>query len=212
MEWRVLKANADTEREHLNKILAEIAAATGGTSVTGDLVQGSGITLTGTLTDRLTGAGNVTIAATSSDPWTYVSLGSDFSTTSTGGVVTGMSFTPAINSTYEVEALMLITTTSTTVGARPGVDYANGTSYGAAMITAPNSATAFATLNSTAPTSATVAATGLPATGTEYLATMKCLFVTGASITTDFQLLLGTETAGTSVSMRTGSFIKYRTI
>lgn len=52
-----------------------------------------------------------------SDPWTYIKLASDFTTSSATAVdVTGMAFTPAINSTYEVEAqLMVRTATSTCV-------------------------------------------------------------------------------------------------
>lgn len=70
--WKLRKANPDTERVHLNKILAEIFALIG-VGNRGDLIQGSNVTLTGTLTDRLIGSGDVTIAASGGggDPWDF---------------------------------------------------------------------------------------------------------------------------------------------
>lgn len=70
--WFVKKGNPDSERSHLNKILDEIFALIGAGN-RGDLIQGSNVTLTGTLTDRLIGTGDVTIAATGGggDPWDF---------------------------------------------------------------------------------------------------------------------------------------------
>jgi hypothetical protein len=52
----------------------------------------------------------------------------------------------------------------------------------------------------------------LPLTTGSYLGTVWGLLVMGASPSGTFQVTLATETAATNVTMRAGSFIRYRTI
>lgn len=70
----------------------------------GDLVQGSGVTLTGTLTGRLVGSGNVTIAASGGGSGTVTSVDIDDATgiSFSGGPITGSgSFTPALSANLQ---------------------------------------------------------------------------------------------------------------
>lgn len=55
----------------------------------GSLVAGAGVSLSGTLTDRLVGSGNITITATSSGTVTSVNLANSTGLTASGGPVTG---------------------------------------------------------------------------------------------------------------------------
>lgn len=147
------------------------------------------------------------------DLWTYVILGSDFTiSTTANNSVTGLAFTPAASETYEIEGLFLLRTSVTTTGARPGVAWPTGYSDGAVEITAPNSNTAFATQLRNAGTTANAASTGLPATTASYLGKMKALMVMGGSPSGNFQVTLASETAAVDVTMKAGSFIRYRTI
>lgn len=182
----------------------------------GSLIQGAGVTLTGTLADRLVGAGDITVAAAAAADWTTVVLGTTYSTTSAGNtVVTGLAFTPAINKTYAIEGFFLLTTTLATVGARPGVQSwpTNLGTGSAARTEVPNSATASAQSNIPGGTAGLALSTGLPATGGNgYLALLDAVMRTTGTSSGDFQIGLGSETSGTSVSMLAGSYIRYREI
>jgi hypothetical protein len=148
-----------------------------------------------------------------SDPWTYVKLGSNFVTSlATNANVTGLSFTPSANLTYVVEGFFLLRTATATVGARPGIAWPTGMSDSTAQITAPNSATASAFRNVDSTTTQNAASTGLANTTSSHPGTLWATFVTGASPSGSFQITLASETAGTSVTMRAGSWIRYRTI
>ncbi len=70
-----------------------------------------------------------------SDPWTYINLAADFPTSlATWTTVTGMTFTPAANTDYEVEWCLLCLTAVTTTGARPGVAWGTGYQYGGVQL------------------------------------------------------------------------------
>jgi hypothetical protein len=159
--------------------------------------------------------GDQTWAAPSggSDPWTVVKLDSHFSTTSASNTnVTGFNFTPAANLQYVVEGMFLLRTATATVGARPGIAWPTGLSDQGARVEAPNSATAVAIRIWGAATTQNAASTGLPTTADSHLAFLLATLICGASPSGNFQITLASETAGTSVTMRAGSFIRYRTI
>lgn len=160
--------------------------------------------------------GDQTWAAPSggSDPWTNVILGSDFNTTSATAVsVTGLSFTPAANTRYLVEMVLLLRTATATVGARPGWNFPTGLSDSMAWAESSNSATASALrFWGTGTANVNAASTGLantteswPGLGTVYL-------ITGGSPSGAVQVTLASETAGTQVTVRAGSFLRYRII
>jgi hypothetical protein len=151
--------------------------------------------------------------ATGSDPWTVVKLGADFSTTNaTNTNVTGLAFTPAINKTYYVLGCLMLRTATATVGARPGIAWPSNLTDGTARVEASTSLTASVLRSWGAKTTQNAASTGLATTTDSHFGGIEALLVTGASTSGDFQITLASETAGTSVAIRAGSFIMYRTI
>ena len=145
--------------------------------------------------------------------WVYVRLMNDFSTSLVANTpVEGLNFTPPANKTCLVEGNFLLRTSTTTVGARPGCSWPAGCTDGAAWITAPNSYTASASRLVPAGTTSAAASTGLPATTNSHLGTLWATIVTGESVSNSFQITLASETAGTTVTMRAGSWIRYLVI
>lgn len=148
-----------------------------------------------------------------SDPWTYVRLTSDFTTSSNTAVaVTGINFAPSANNRYEIYGMFMLRTATATVGPRPGVSWPTGLSDGAARFFTPSSATANLNTNGNIAATMIVAVGGLPSTTGSWLGTFEALIVCGASPSGNVQLNLASETAGTVVTMKAGSFIKYRLI
>lgn len=145
------------------------------------------------------------------DDWTYVSLSSDFSiSTTANNNVTGLAFTPAANKNYHLEGMFLLETSTATTGAMPGIAWPTGYTNGAAMVTAPNTATAFATQFNVAGTTANAASTGLPIINKSYLGRMEGMLIMGGSPSGNLQVTLASEIAASSVTMKAGSFIRYR--
>lgn len=147
------------------------------------------------------------------DAWTTVKLANDFTTSSATAVdVTGLAFTPAPNTDYEFEALLLTRTATATVGPRPGLAWPTGGTDGVAMIEQTSSATAkvFAHGNINAALLAPVG--GLPNTTQSYPARVWGMFRAGANPSGAVQVRLASETAGTVVTVKAGSLLKYRVL
>lgn len=148
-----------------------------------------------------------------SDPWTYVKLASDFPTTSATAVdITGMAFTPAANTQYEFEACLLLRTATTTVGPRPGLAWPTGGTDGVADIVMPTSATAQVLVFGNINAALLAAVGGLPNTTQSYPSRIRGTFIAGASPSGNVRLQLASETAGTTVTAKAGSWLKYRTV
>jgi hypothetical protein len=146
-----------------------------------------------------------------SDPWTYVVLANDFTTTSATAVdVTGLNFTPAANTKYVFEATLMVRTATATVGPRPGVAWPTGMSDGAVAIQQTSSATAnvFANGNISAAVLAPVG--GLPTTTGSWPAFVWGAVSAGASPSGTVKVQLASETAGTTVTIKAGSYLRYR--
>ena len=150
-----------------------------------------------------------------SDPWAYLKVASDFSTTvATFSTVTGLTFTPPANSTIEIEAVLLISTATATVGPRPGLSWGTGLLSGSVTVDTPTSATARALANGTIGATAGNAQApvgGLPVVNVPYYASIEALIRTGASPQA-INVQLASETAGTAVRALQGSFLKWRAI
>jgi hypothetical protein len=154
-----------------------------------------------------------THAGGGSDPWTYVKLASDFVTSSSTAVaVTGLAFAPAAAQTYVVEGFFFVRTATATVGPRPGVTWPTGTTDGAAAVDVTSSATAKVFANGNPAGAVLAPVGGLPTTTASWPSSLWATLVTGASPSGNLQITLASETAGTNVTMKAGSWIRYRTI
>jgi hypothetical protein len=148
-----------------------------------------------------------------SDPWTYVKLASDFTTNATANTnVTGFNFTPTANQTYVIEGFFLVRTATATVGPRPGLAWPTGTTDGAAAVYASNAANAMQYGAGNPSATFNAASTGVPTTTASWPASLEATVITGASPSGNVQVTLASETAGTNVTMKAGSWIRYRTI
>lgn len=147
------------------------------------------------------------------DPWTYIKLASDFTVSATAAAnVPGLFFTPAASKQYLFEGRFLLRTATTTVGPRPGVSWPTGLTDGAVQFFTPSSATANLQTNGTIAGPVLVAVGGLPVVASSYLGTMAGMIVAGATPSGAVRVQLASETAGTVVTMRAGSYIRYREI
>lgn len=181
-----------------------LGRTTGGAGGVEEITIGSGLGMAAGVLEA-TGGG--------SDPWTTVILGSDFTiSTTSNNTVTGLNFTPSASTTYLVEMFLLVRTATATVGARPGISWPTGLTDAASQITVPNSNTALATRAQGAISTTNAASTGLPTTTHSYLAMGTALLIVGGSPSGNFQITLASETGGTNVTMRAGSFLMYREI
>lgn len=148
-----------------------------------------------------------------SDPWTYVKLAADFTTSSATAVsVTNFNFTPAINSIYVVEGLFLTRTATATVGVRPGCSWPTSLTDGVARFMQTSSATANVIANGNMNAAVLAPVGGNPNNTQSYPATLWATLVTGGSTSGNFQIQLASETGGTNVTLKAGSWLRYRTI
>lgn len=148
-----------------------------------------------------------------SDPWTYVVLASDFTTTSNTAVpVTGLVFTPSANRRYEFEGKFLMRTATTTVGPRPGLGWPTGMTDGVASLWMTSSATAQLIANGNINAALLIAIGGLPNNTLSYPAYLEGIVIAGATPSGTVKVNLASETSGTVVTMKAGSFIKYREV
>ena len=147
-----------------------------------------------------------------SDPWTVVKLAADFpSSLAANTPVPGLFFTPAAGKTYAVYGAFLLRTGTATVGARPGIAWPT-VADGGAWIDAPNSLTAAAMRIWGARTAQNAASTGLADTASSHYSKLEALIVSGPTPSGSFQVTLASETGGTAVTMKAGSYIMYREI
>jgi hypothetical protein len=148
-----------------------------------------------------------------SDPWTYIKLASDFSiSTTAAGDIPGMAFTPAANTQYEFEAMLLVRTAVTTTGPRPGVAWPSGLADGVVRVDAPSNAVARATANGTIAAEVVANSTGLPVINRSYPARIVGTVIAGAAPSGNVRLRLRSETAAVAVTVMAGSFLKWRVL
>jgi hypothetical protein len=140
-----------------------------------------------------------------SDPWSYIKLGTLVD-------VTGLAFTPAANTTYEFVVRLLTRTATTTVGPRPGIAWASGLTDGVAFVQQTSSATANVFGNGNITASLLGAVGGLPNTTASYPALIEGWFIAGATPSGNLRVMLASETAGTNVTIKAGSFLKWRAL
>ncbi len=148
----------------------------------------------GSATERyhLTAAQHSEITANN---WNYVQLTSDFTTNSTTPVdITGLSFTPAANKTYMVEAMLLMRTDNAAKGPQPGVAFPSGLNDSTFKLTATDTTSTEVLLNSNSTGTLNITNTGFPDTTSSYPGTLNCVFTTGASPSGDFKMRMSAQT------------------
>jgi len=147
-----------------------------------------------------------------SDPWTYVILSGDFPTTSSSAVdVTGMNFTPAASTRYEIEGRLLLRTATATVVPRPGVAWPTGMTDGVVNFRRADTAATQLFQSGNIAAAVLMQVGGLPNTTQSWPAILAGMLIAGSSPSGTFRLQLASETSGTSVTIKAGSFFRYRT-
>lgn len=170
---------------------------------------GSGVSVS----DAGGGVAQINVGA-GADPWTYLVLGSDFSTTSATPVsVTGLSFTPSPNKVTVVEAYYLLRSSVSTTGPQPvpvfptaGVTDSAYHLHGGASA----SVDVWAGGDSNLVTSLSIAS--VASLTRTYPALLMATLVCGSSVTGSFSAGIQSEIAGSSVTVRAGTWLRYRTI
>lgn len=148
-----------------------------------------------------------------SDGWTYVRLANDFTTNSATAVdVTGLNFTPAANKRYDFRAFLLTRTATATVGPRPGLAWPTGMTDGAAFIQQTSSATANVFANGNISGALLAPVGGVPTTTGSWPAIIEGEVIAGAAPSGTVKVQLASETAGTNVTIKAGSYLRYREV
>ncbi len=144
--------------------------------------------------------------------WTTILLASDFTTSSASAVDVGLGFAPAANLRYEFEARLMLRTATTTVNPRVGLAWASGLSDGAATVQESQAATGTPLFASGNPSAALlIAVGGLPNTTGSWPAKVDGIALAGATPSGSVRIQLASETAGTNVTLKAGSILRYRT-
>jgi hypothetical protein len=150
-----------------------------------------------------------------SDPWTYLTVngGSDFTTTSATAVdVTGLSFTPSANTKYELHCKLALRTATATVNPRLGLAWSTGLTDGVAWIKESQAATGAGLEAAGNPNAALlIAVGGLPNTTQSWPGVVDATIAAGASPSGTTKVQIASETAGTTVTVKSvGSMCRYR--
>jgi hypothetical protein len=147
--------------------------------------------------------------------WTEITLASDYTNAlATFATITGMTFTPTANSTFEVQAALLIQTTTTTNLPRVGVSIGAGMAYGAVQID-QTGATDTARVQQDGTFLTTATTVQVPAGGLATANSPRLCYVTirgkaGASPGA-IALQMACETAGASICfVKAGSQMRYK--
>jgi hypothetical protein len=188
--------------------------ATGSTGLTGaDGATGAQGATGATGSTGLTGA----TGTTGTNEWTTVRLSSQFTTTDStlATAITNLYFTPAANTIYEFQAILIVQTVQSASVARAGLGWATGLTDGVATIqeavSIGNGTSLYkdATGNISAPLRV---ATGSMLQNTSFIVRVYGLIRAGATPSGNVQLYLCAETNGQQCSAEIGSFLKYRII
>ena len=147
------------------------------------------------------------------EAWTYVRLASDVSnSTTTSANITGLGFTPEVDATYIVEGTLMLRSAAATTAPQPGIVWP--TNVGDGVYYTQQAASANSTLPRYGNTSATFNSGAIDigdATGS-WPHKLEVTFLTGPTTTGDFQLTIRSEVAASNVTVRAGSWIRYRRI
>jgi hypothetical protein len=165
----------------------------------GQYLRSAGATGSPTWVDPLGGA----------SAWTYIKLGSTFTTSSTSYVnVTGLTFTPAINLTYEIEGFFIIDGSVSAATPTVDVTWPTGMTNGAYQLQTINGTSATGPFTIVGGSTDNV----VPVDSTsDHSAKLHATIVTGAAPSGAVQVKLKSSSAN-NVTMKAGSWIRHRQI
>jgi hypothetical protein len=171
---------------------------------------------------KTNGAGaNPAWASVSADPWTYKILASDYTTTSTtlatisaGSPAVALEFTPAANTTYEFEAILYLRTSVQTTNPRTALVWSTGLTDGVAVMNQTTNSASSPVILSGNSINGTMQMGGgsMPNNTQSWPCLVTGTAIAGASPSNSIRLQMASEVAGDTVTVKTGSFIKYRTL
>lgn len=168
-----------------------------------EITVGSGLSLA---------AGSLTATGGGADPWTILKLASDFTTSSASAVdVTGLGFTPSANTNYMIEGILFLRTASAAVNPRVGFAWPTGMVDGVMSIDEAQTATTQLMARGNIGAALLIAVGGLPNATQSWPAFVYGAAVVNASPSGNLRVQLASETAGTNVTVKAGSFLRYRT-
>lgn len=149
----------------------------------------------------------------SGDGWIYARLTSDFSTALTAAVdVIGLGFMPSANTRYEFEGQIRLRTATASANPRLGLAWAAGLTDGCANIEEAQSATAVLNARGNIGASLLIPVGGLPNTTQSWPTTVWGNCDAGAAPVGSVRIQLASETAGTAVTAKAGSFLRWRVV
>jgi hypothetical protein len=151
------------------------------------------------------------------DPWTYIKLAADFTTTSAtaddvnNGALFG--FTPAANTGYIWESVLAIRSGTATVNPRLGFAWSTGMTDGICSIEQTSTATAKVMANGNIAAALLVAVGGIPTNNSSWPAICYGVVQAGANPSGNCRMQLASETAGTTVRVVASvSYFRYRAL
>lgn len=147
------------------------------------------------------------------DPWTVRAVSADTGRANVAfGDISDLSFTPVANTRYMFEAYLMLRTGAATNNPRPGVAWPTGLSDGVAMIDFAQTAVArlLGNGNIASPVS-TAAAGGIPDATNSWPAFLSGVVVAGAAPSGRVSIQYAAELATSRVTVRAGSYLRYRT-
>ena len=165
------------------------------------------------LQDALDGKADVGHTHPPSDPWTYVKLANNATTTGTANVDTALAFTPPANSVVIFEGQLFLQAAATTTGVRPGIKWpTGGVLQNIAKVESPNSATAAALRFWGNTATANAAATGVAVANEGIFGKVEGTIVTNDTVTGNLIVTLASEVSGSEVRLMANSWLRYRAI
>jgi hypothetical protein len=152
------------------------------------------------------------------DGWTYVRTTADFTTSSATAVNVApasgpaLAFTPAANKRYEFKAKLRTRTATATVGPRPGIAWPTGGTDGMCSIHQTSAAGSEVQQHGNINAVVMTPVGGLPNTTQSWPARIEGEIEMGASPGSTVRVTLASETAGTNVTVKAGSWLAYREV
>ena len=175
-------------------------------------VNGSQHTFPGGTTTFLRADGTFAAPVGGVDLWTYAVLAADFTTSSATAVdITGLAFTPSALLRYEFSGILYTRTATGTVGPRPGLAWPTGMTDGVATLLQTSAANTQVMVRGNHNAALLCPVGGLPNTTQSFPAEINGSALAGALPSGNVRLQLASETAGTVVTAKAGSFLRWRT-